>query len=207
MYAYFSTADILSSPPSFTTTPKDVSATIGSTLSLHCQASGSPTPQISWLFNNHPILLFGSGDNIVTYGNGTLLIAIVTRSDLGVYTCTARNGAGQSQATATVTEAIQTVPPQFNTLPRGTLQVYEGDKLHLDCGATGYPVPSIVWQKDGRTADGIGNVTITKNHSLTVEYTNQMLSGLYTCMAGNDVGVAYATVMVAVVPRPPCEFD
>ncbi|KAL5480076.1 hypothetical protein EMCRGX_G023697 [Ephydatia muelleri] len=198
-------SDALYSLPYFTTTPIDVSAPIGSALSLHCQANGSPAPQITWLFNNHPLLLFGSGDNMVAYDNGTLLITVLTRSDLGEYICTARNTVGLSQTTITVTEATQTVLPQFDTLPHGALQAYEGDEVTLDCGASGYPVPSIVWQRDGRAVDGSGpgKVRMTVNHSLVMESISQTLSGLYTCKAANDVGTAYVAVLVTVVPRPP----
>ena len=101
-------ASTQSGPPYFTFTPSDLSATIGSTLFLSCQAHGSPTPQITWMFNGHPLLLFGSGDNVVVHDNGTLVITELTRSDLGSYTCTALNALGQAQVMATVTEATQT---------------------------------------------------------------------------------------------------
>ena len=97
--------------------------------------------------------------------------------------------------------------PQFDILPHGALQAYNGDNLTLDCGATGYPVPSIVWQRDGRPVDGSGqqNITITQNHSLVIQSLSPSQSGQYTCVAGSVVGVAYVSVQVEVVPRPPCE--
>ena len=83
--------------------------------------------------------------------------------------------------------------------------MYNGNSLILDCNATGYPVPSIMWQKDSRPVDGSvnQNVTIAPNHSLVIWSISQALSGLYTCVARNDVGVAYAAVQVEIIP---CEL-
>ena len=63
-------------------------------MTLHCNASGKPTPNITWTKNGSQAVLF-QGD---IYG-----FVNVQRQNAGDYTCTAWNGVGrQSNATATV---------------------------------------------------------------------------------------------------------
>ena len=66
----------------------------GTNVTLHCNASGKPTPNITWTKDGSQAVLF-LGD---IYG-----FVNVQRQNAGDYTCTAWNGVGrQSNATATV---------------------------------------------------------------------------------------------------------
>ena len=56
---------------------------------LHCQADGNPPPSISWSKGNQPI---SNSGRFYVYPNGTLIITDTQQSDLGDYTCVARNG-------------------------------------------------------------------------------------------------------------------
>uniref|UniRef100_UPI00398EB5CB immunoglobulin superfamily containing leucine-rich repeat protein 2 n=1 Tax=Pristiophorus japonicus TaxID=55135 RepID=UPI00398EB5CB len=89
----------------------------GRTLVLHCNATGSPAPQISWKVQtaNKEIevneakveeegneLLAedrkGSGDRLVALKNGTLIIPRLTKYEEGLYTCLATNQMGSNQS-------------------------------------------------------------------------------------------------------------
>ena len=79
---------------------------------------------------------------------------------------------------------VITSPPQPVTVDPETV-------VFLNCSATGYPKPCIVWERDGVTlaggsADGV----------LTVH--NIQKSGNYTCIAVNNRGKARALAYVTV---------
>lgn len=67
----------------------------GSNLTLYCNATGNPTPNITWTKDGIPAVLY-QGE---MYG-----IVRIQRQAGGKYTCTAWNGVGEeTNATATVT--------------------------------------------------------------------------------------------------------
>ena len=90
--------------------PRDdspVSVTIGdnvtvltdSDLTIHCPATGSPMPEITWTKNGNKMSL---GNMVNQLGNGTLVIRKVSVDESGTYTCTATNIAGKSNGTTNV---------------------------------------------------------------------------------------------------------
>ena len=67
----------------------------GGNIILHCNATGNPTPNITWTKD---------GSSTVLYQGETYSIVNIQRQAAGDYTCTPWNGVGQQQnATATVT--------------------------------------------------------------------------------------------------------
>lgn len=68
-------------------------AAMGGNVSLICNPDAAPTADISWTKDGMPT---GSSIGRVTLlTNGNLVITQVTKSDEGVYTCTARNNLGE----------------------------------------------------------------------------------------------------------------
>ena len=57
---------------------------IGETLSVTCEAVGSPTPEIVWLKNGHKV---GSGVKYIQGGKSSLDLVVLDASDAGAYTC------------------------------------------------------------------------------------------------------------------------
>ena len=67
----------------------------GGNIILHCNATGNPTPNITWTKNGSPTVL---------YQGETYSIVNIQRHGAGDYTCSAWNGVGeQKNVTATVT--------------------------------------------------------------------------------------------------------
>ena len=67
----------------------------GETVTLHCNATGNPAPNITWTQDNNKTALY-QGENYT--------IVNIQRQAAGDYTCTAWNGVGEkANATATVT--------------------------------------------------------------------------------------------------------
>ena len=77
----------------------------------------------------------------------------------------------------------------FSVAPNVTLRhcptvVNESNDATLFCNATGNPVPSINWIRKNR-----GEVTIVSNNSaLVFAAINRTESGLYQCIATNNIG-------------------
>ena len=75
--------------PHFTTTPMNVSTSIGQALSSTCQAEGFPAPTISW------VMVPDDGSNPVSVSTtGFLQFVSITLSQFGTYRCTAVASSG-----------------------------------------------------------------------------------------------------------------
>lgn len=65
---------------------------------MHCSASGTPEPQISWSFNGHP--LQDNTERVHMFENGTLVIYNPIEEDEGTYICEATNYLGSISTVA-----------------------------------------------------------------------------------------------------------
>ncbi|EDW50159.1 GM14145 [Drosophila sechellia] len=118
---------------------------------LECKVEGVPFPEIKWYFND--ILLFASEKYEITVIEqvAKLKIAKVTPSDVGVYTCEAKNEAGVATSrTNIILEKEQGVPPQF-TKPLKIEFIEEKQperlKVTVTCQVTGKPNPQVKWYR------------------------------------------------------------
>lgn len=59
-----------------------------------------------------------------------------------------------------------------------------GESVVMRCDVTGYPIPLIFWTRDGKTVQNA-----TKNGALTINQAQEQMTGIYTCVAQNEVGV------------------
>uniref|UniRef100_A0A6P4EQL5 Titin-like n=1 Tax=Drosophila rhopaloa TaxID=1041015 RepID=A0A6P4EQL5_DRORH len=116
---------------------------------LECKVEGVPFPEINWYFND--ILLFASEKYEITVVEqvAKLKIAKVTPSDVGVYTCEAKNEAGVATSrTNIILEKEQGVAPQF-TKPLKIEFTEEKQpeqlKVTVTCQVTGKPNPKVKW--------------------------------------------------------------
>ena len=199
----------------------------GSIASFTCQATGEPIPTVSWYFSDASITnetnmnkydILQSSVNATTLSN-TLKIMNVQSSDVGTYTCNATNvvSSDTSSGVLTVngeliivgvfeslyTYAFLTVAPRFTILMEGQqFNITEGSNGSITCTATGYPVPTVVWQNsDGSSfsnnrlisgspvnisSTGVGNVS-SVSVELMVIGAMRVDSGMYRCSASNAV--------------------
>lgn len=65
---------------------------------MHCVASGSPQPHISWIFNDQPIR--ANTERVQIHDNGTLVIHNPIEEDEGSYKCEATNYLGSISTVA-----------------------------------------------------------------------------------------------------------
>ena len=69
---------------------------IGSPATMHCPASGSPTPSVKWLREGLPITFIDHPNLRVQDGGHTLQVHNMQLMDIGGYTCVAGNLAGNT---------------------------------------------------------------------------------------------------------------
>lgn len=83
----------------------------GSAAHFTCAARGSPSPNITWLFNANPIV----PSRRFQISGSSLIITDVTQQDVGVYQCLLYNGIGSAQSSATLTILSGIYPITFST--------------------------------------------------------------------------------------------
>ncbi|XP_059505911.1 leucine-rich repeats and immunoglobulin-like domains protein 1 isoform X4 [Stegostoma tigrinum] len=82
--------------PSLVYPLEDQTAVIGETIALQCMASGSPSPRITWLKGDEPLVV--TKRHHFTSGNQLLIIRNVVLDDGGKYTCEMSNTLGTERA-------------------------------------------------------------------------------------------------------------
>ena len=83
-------------PPRITTEPdREYEVRVGSNLTLTCNASGDPLPEVAWSKEGQSLKLFNVTGPVLHLVN-------VTREDVGSYKCTAKNKVGEAFRRAAV---------------------------------------------------------------------------------------------------------
>ena len=92
--------------------------------------------------------------------------------------------------------------PDFNTYPQDA-DLNIGDTIILSCSASGDPPPQIVWEKTDqrmgvRTVISGSDIVALSNGDLPLVNVQQDDSGLYHCIADNQVDQNEATAIIRV---------
>ncbi|XP_058246105.1 hemicentin-1 isoform X2 [Hemibagrus wyckioides] len=163
--------------------------TLGSHITLVCEASGIPAPDVRWLKDG---LAFGSGS--------VLSLGPLELSHSGVYTCIAHNSEGETHKNYTLT--IQVPPTILNTGP-SEVSALVGAELTLTCRAEGMPTPQLTWMRNGVKLDTTEHVHVSAHgRTLTLQSVRKEDSGTYRCLAVSPAGQESKiyTVLVLVPP-------
>ncbi|XP_063893549.1 cell adhesion molecule Dscam1 isoform X18 [Helicoverpa armigera] len=184
----------------------------GPSLRLKCVASGNPTPDIAWLLDGDKLT---SGDRlqigqfVTADGNveSHLNISSVHTNDGGLYTCIASSKVGSASHAARVNVYGL---PYVRTMKKRP--VVAGDNLIVHCPVAGYPIDSIVWERDNRVLPINRKQKVFPNGTLVIENVERMSDeATYTCVAKNSQGyTAKGTLEVQVMVLPyivPFEAD
>ncbi|KAG8450559.1 hypothetical protein GDO86_003000 [Hymenochirus boettgeri] len=182
---------------------RDATVYIGDTVTIDCQASGVPSPHISWIFPDRKIIrtISASEGRIMLYENGTISIKESTFSDRGVFKCIASNVAGADSLTVRL--HIAALPPIFKQEKEENITLPQGHSLYIHCSAKGAPLPSIRWViNDGtqvRPSQFVnGNLFVFPNGTLYIRSLSQRDIGKYECVAANIVGTARRIIVLDV---------
>ncbi|XP_022815096.1 Down syndrome cell adhesion molecule-like protein Dscam2 isoform X14 [Spodoptera litura] len=176
----------------------------GPSLRLKCVASGNPTPDIVWLLDGEKLTSgerLQIGQFVTADGNveSHLNISSVHTNDGGLYTCIASSKVGSASHAARVN--VYGLP---YVRPMKKRPVVAGDNLIVHCPVAGYPIDSIVWERDNRVLPINRKQKVFPNGTLVIENVERMSDeATYTCVAKNSQGyTAKGTLEVQVMVLP-----
>ncbi|HTO03376.1 MAG TPA: immunoglobulin domain-containing protein, partial [Opitutus sp.] len=182
--------------PSITTQPTaSQTVTAGADVILTVTASGSPAPTFQWKKNSM---------NIEGATAATLSLTAVSSVDAGTYTVTVTNSAGEvtsNQAaliiqTATPVVPVFTVAPAITSQPIASQTVTAGAGVTLSAKASGTPVPTYQWKKNGT------NVAGATSANLVFKAVTSADAATYTVEATNSAGSATSNSSFLAVSTP-----
>uniref|UniRef100_A0A8C5X6K5 Hemicentin-1 n=1 Tax=Malurus cyaneus samueli TaxID=2593467 RepID=A0A8C5X6K5_9PASS len=177
-------------PPSVVgTNPENLTVVVNNFISLTCEVTGFPPPDLSWLKNGKPVS--PNSHTLIVPGAQTLQIPRAKLSDGGEYTCTARNQAGERQKKIFLTVLV---PPSIKAQGGASvtvLSVRVGTAVTLDCESNAIPAPVISWYKNGRPVpvpDSAALDVLADGQSLHIRAAEVSDTGQYVCKAINIAG-------------------
>ncbi|XP_059481325.1 cell adhesion molecule Dscam2-like isoform X4 [Neocloeon triangulifer] len=184
----------------------------GPSVSLKCSASGNPTPQITWTLDGFPLphgndrLMIGQFVSVFGDVISHVNISSVRAEDGGEYECVAENRAGTDRHSARLNVYGQ---PYVRPMP--SISAVAGKRLEIKCPVAGYPIDTIIWEKDDVRLPTNIRQKVT-NGSLIIENVQRNLdSGSYMCLAKNKQNYSSqrsVDIRVLVPPRvSPFYFD
>ncbi|TRY54403.1 hypothetical protein DNTS_023681 [Danionella cerebrum] len=179
----------------------NLTVTLKQPLTLGCDAVGIPTPTITWMKDNRPVLETPG----VYLQNGKRLLKIyrVQHDHAGRFSCTAQNSAGEAQRQFTI--EVQAPPVISGTSGIQEVTVMAGQEVDMQCRVSGRPLPTVEWTHDGEvlSRDGDPHVEFLENgQRLKVKSVRLRDRGLYQCMATNNAGTQTRQFRLIVQAAP-----
>ncbi|XP_025020205.1 BDNF/NT-3 growth factors receptor isoform X2 [Python bivittatus] len=189
--------------PSVKLNTQNLTVVEGKSTTLYCEATGSPSPTITWIFNN--IVSKHESD---TYKNpASLTIKNVSSSDSGVQIyCIAENSVGEDQASVDLT--VFFAPNiTFLEIP------YSDHHWCIPFSVRGNPQPVLTWLHDGvklNESDYIWTKIHVTNRTeyhgcLQLDNPTHVNNGNYTLVAQNQYGKDEANISAYFMEDPGVE--
>ncbi|XP_035010872.1 roundabout homolog 2 isoform X4 [Hippoglossus stenolepis] len=182
--------------PQFVIRPRDQIVAQGRTASFPCETKGNPQPAVFWQKEGSQNLLFPNqpqqpNSRFSVSPSGDLTITSVQRTDAGYYICQALTVAGSilAKAQLEVTDVLTDRPPPIIRQGPSNQTLAVDNVALLKCQASGDPIPSISWLKDGVSLLGKDpRMSLQELGSLQIKNIKLSDSGIYTCVATSSSG-------------------
>ncbi|XP_061016921.1 hemicentin-1 isoform X2 [Dama dama] len=183
-------------PPVIQPQPSELDVILNNPILLPCEATGTPSPFITW--QKEGINVISSGRSHAVLPRGGLQISRAVREDAGTYLCVAQNPAGT--ALGKIKLNVQ-VPPVISPHPKEYITVVD-KPIMLPCEADGLPPPDIMWHKDGHVITESVRQRILSSGALQIAFAQPGDAGQYTCMAANVAGSSSTSAKLTVHVPP-----
>ncbi|OCT57560.1 hypothetical protein XELAEV_18003341mg [Xenopus laevis] len=209
----------IQAPPSIEVKSSSMQLSHGEEVTLRCDVSGNPVPQISW---KHDDFFLMTGSRYTILDDSTLLIKDAGQEDAGNYSCVASNSLGTDEQSVFLTYVGKDLPrkpnlslccngwgltwnPSFAERPKATavkalVQVPLGEDAILECLSEGLPLPVVTWYKDDKEVTGTESGT--NGGTLRLQEVRTEDGGKYACVASNDAGTASDIIQLDVGTPP-----
>ncbi|XP_072488817.1 hemicentin-2 isoform X3 [Notamacropus eugenii] len=177
---------------------EEVTVNANSTVSLQCQALGTPPPVISWLQNGLPLTT--SSKHQALEDGQVLQVSVADVSDSASYMCVAENSAGSAEKLFTL--KVQ-APPRITGLNPERITAIVNSSVSLPCDVHSHPSPEVTWYKDGWALPFNKEVFLLPGtHTLQLPRPQPSDTGTYTCEALNVAGRDQKLVLLSVFAPP-----
>ncbi|XP_034142406.1 Down syndrome cell adhesion molecule-like protein Dscam2 isoform X12 [Drosophila guanche] len=177
----------------------------GPSVFLKCVAGGNPTPEISWELDGKKIAnndRYQVGQYVTVNGDvvSYLNITSVHANDGGLYKCIAKSKVGEAEHSAKLNVYGL---PYIRQMEKKA--IVAGETLIVTCPVAGYPIDSIVWERDNRALPINRKQKVFPNGTLIIENVERNSDqATYTCVAKNQEGYSARgslEVQVMVLPQ------
>ncbi|KAF3821003.1 hypothetical protein GH733_011156 [Mirounga leonina] len=160
--------------------PAELLLTPGSPLELHCDARGTPPPNVTWHKD-------GQALSRPEDSSRALQMEGVQVGDAGLYTCLAQSPAGEVEKSFRV--RVQGPPHVIGPRgPRSVVGLAPG-QLILECSVEAEPAPEIEWHRDGILLQADAHTQFPEQgRFLQLQALSTADGGEYSCTAHNAVG-------------------
>ncbi|XP_029704269.1 neural cell adhesion molecule 1a isoform X14 [Takifugu rubripes] len=197
-------------PPKITYLINQTASEFDELVTLTCEASGDPTPTISWSFENR---IFTEGEqsldrNIVVRSHArvsSLSLKNVQFTYAGQYLCTASNSIGQDNQPLYL--EVRYAPKILGVV---TTFTWEGNPANISCEVEAHPGASVLWFRDGLQLPSANTTNVKIYSSPSISYLevtpdSQNDFGSYNCTAANVMGTESKEFLLiqAEVPSAP----
>ncbi|KAM6062932.1 immunoglobulin superfamily member 10-like [Chlamydotis macqueenii] len=201
---------VIAAPPAILEEKREhVEGTMGENLKLPCTVKGNPQPSVHWVLFDGTVVkpLQFVNANLFLFSNGTLQLSNIAPSDSGNYECIATSSTGSERRVVSLVVEHRDTLPKIATASQEMTQLNFGDKLLLNCTATGEPKPRIIWRLPSKAIvdqwHRMGSrIHVYPNGSLVIEAVTEKDAGDYLCVARNKIGDDLILMKVSITMKP-----
>ncbi|XP_060136069.1 BDNF/NT-3 growth factors receptor isoform X1 [Zootoca vivipara] len=186
--------------PSVRLNTQNLTVMEGRSVTLYCEAAGSPSPSITWVFNN----IVSKHENDTNKNPASLTIKNISSNDSGVQiSCVAENIVGEDQASV---DLVVFFAPNITYLEIP----YPDHHWCIPFSVRGNPQPILTWLHDGVKLNEsvyiwtkIHVVNQTEYHGcLQLDNPTHVNNGDYTLVAQNQYGTDEASISAYFMEDP-----
>ncbi|XP_050485763.1 lachesin [Bombus vancouverensis nearcticus] len=182
-------------------TSTDMVVPEGSKVTLHCEATGSPAPNITWRREDGQLIPLANGRKVQSVEGPNFNISKVNRLHMGFYLCIASNGVPPS-VSKRIMLTVQ-FPPMIS-VQNQLVGAQEGQQLTLECHSEAYPKSINYWTRDkdeivpqgGKYEPVLLDNAYKVHMKLTISSVSPSDFGSYKCVSRNALGDTDGTIKV-----------
>uniref|UniRef100_A0A8C3QIW1 Immunoglobulin superfamily member 10 n=1 Tax=Cyanoderma ruficeps TaxID=181631 RepID=A0A8C3QIW1_9PASS len=188
---------------------QSVAGTAGDSLELPCTVRGKPEPSVHWVLPDgtavRPLQTVRPG--VLVFPNGTLLLGGAAPSDSGSYECIATSSTGSDRRVVSLAVRSRDTLPKIASASQELTRLNFGERLLLNCTASGEPKPRIIWRLPSKAVvdqwHRMGSrIHVYPNGSLAIEAVTEKDAGDYLCVARNRIGDDLILMKVSITMKP-----